>query len=321
MIGNGHECNWYAVTMDWVLVIAGFVLLMTGGEVVVQGAIVIAKRMRVPPLLIGFTIVAVGTSLPELAVSLEAVAGNQPDLAVGGVLGSNVANVMLVLGTASMLGAASDPGKGVRRDAKAMMFASFLLLGAVYLGKISIYFGALMLVSLIGYYAYSYFNTKEEDSEIEDSWVPDNIAIATLVTAIGGVLIWKGADLLIEGATGIATSMGISEAIIGLSVIALGTSLPELAVTIVAGLRGQGGVAVGNVLGSNMMNILGILGVTALIGGGISVNPGFAERDIWVMLLTSGLVAAMLLDDREIGRRTGFSMVAGYILYMAYLYL
>lgn len=307
--------------MDWVLVIAGFILLMTGGEVVVQGAIVIAKRMRVPPLLIGFTIVAVGTSLPELAVSLEAVAGNRPDLAIGGVMGSNVANVMLVLGTASMLGAASDPGIGVRRDAKAMMFASMMLLGAVYLGDISRTFGGLMLICLVGYYAYSYLNTKEEESEIEDSWVPDNIMTAALVTAIGGVLIWKGADLLIEGATGIASSMGISEAIIGLSVVALGTSLPELAVTIVAGLRGQGGVAVGNVLGSNMMNILGILGVTALIGGGISVNPGFAERDIWVMLLTSGLVAAMLLDDREIGRRTGFSMVAGYILYMAYLYL
>ena len=307
--------------MDWVLVIAGFILLMTGGEVVVQGAIVIAKRMRVPPLLIGFTIVAVGTSLPELAVSLEAIAGNRPDLAIGGVMGSNVANVMLVLGTASMLGAASDPGIGVRRDAKAMMFASMMLLGAVYLGDISRTFGGLMLICLVGYYAYSYLNTKEEESEIEDSWVPDNIMIAALVTAIGGVLIWKGADLLIEGATGIASSMGISEAIIGLSVVALGTSLPELAVTIVAGLRGQGGVAVGNVLGSNMMNILGILGVTALIGGGISVNPGFAERDIWVMLLTSGLVAAMLLDDREIGRRTGFSMVAGYILYMAYLYL
>ena len=307
--------------MDWVLVIAGFILLMTGGEVVVQGAIVIAKRMRVPPLLIGFTIVAVGTSLPELAVSLEAVAGNRPDLAIGGVMGSNVANVMLVLGTASMLGAASDPGIGVRRDAMAMMFASMMLLGAVYLGDISRAFGGLMLICLVGYYAYSYLNTKEEESEIEESWVPDNITIAASVTAMGGVLIWKGADLLIEGATGIASSMGISEAIIGLSVVALGTSLPELAVTIVAGLRGQGGVAVGNVLGSNMMNILGILGVTALIGGGISVNPGFAERDIWVMLLTSGLVAAMLLDDREIGRRTGFSMVAGYILYMAYLYL
>ena len=307
--------------MNLFLLIVGLFLLIFGAELIIRGSISLGRKLKVSLFAIGVVIVAGGTSLPELAVSLEAVAGNRPDLAVGGVMGSNVANVMLVLGTASMLGAASDPGIGVRRDAKAMMFASMMLLGAVYLGDISRTFGGLMLICLVGYYAYSYLNTKEEESEIEDSWVPDNIMTAALVTAIGGVLIWKGADLLIEGATGIASSMGISEAIIGLSVVALGTSLPELAVTIVAGLRGQGGVAVGNVLGSNMMNILGILGVTALIGGGISVNPGFAERDIWVMLLTSGLVAAMLLDDREIGRRTGFSMVAGYILYMAYLYL
>ena len=144
--------------MDWLLVVVGFALLMSGGEVIVQGAVVIAKRMRVPPLLIGFTIVAIGTSLPELAVSLEAVAGGQPDLAIGGVMGSNVANVMLVLGTASMLGAASDPGTGVRRDAKAMMLASFVLLGAVYLGSITNVLGTLMLAFLFGYYGYSYLN-------------------------------------------------------------------------------------------------------------------------------------------------------------------
>lgn len=309
------------MNMDWLLVVAGFILLMLGGEVIVQGAVVMARRMRVPPLLIGFTIVAIGTSLPELAVSLEAVAGGQPDLAVGGVMGSNVANVMLVLGTASMLGAASDPGAGVRRDAKAMMLASFVLLGAVYLGSITQIFGAVMLTCLVGYYGYSYLNSGDEDAEIEESWVPDNISLALIVTIIGGFLIWKGAEFLIDGATGIATSLGISEAIIGLSIVALGTSLPELAVTIVAGIRGQGGVAVGNVLGSNMMNILGILGMTALVGGEIVINPNFAERDIWVMLLTSGIIAAMLLDDREIGRRTGFAMVAGYVLYMAYLYL
>jgi len=309
------------MNMDWLLVVAGFILLMLGGEVIVQGAVVMARRMRVPPLLIGFTIVAIGTSLPELAVSLEAVAGGQPDLAVGGVMGSNVANVMLVLGTASMLGAASDPGAGVRRDAKAMMLASFVLLGAVYLGSISQIFGAAMLTCLVGYYGYSYLNSEDEDAEIEESWVPDNISLALIVTIIGGFLIWKGAEFLIDGATGIATSLGISEAIIGLSIVALGTSLPELAVTIVAGIRGQGGVAVGNVLGSNMMNILGILGMTALVGGEIVINPNFAERDIWVMLLTSGMIAAMLLGNREIGRRTGFAMVAGYVLYMAYLYL
>lgn len=307
--------------MDWLLVLAGFILLMAGGEIIVQGAVVIAGRMRVPPLLIGFTIVAIGTSLPELAVSLEAVAGGQPDLAVGGVMGSNVANVMLVLGTASMLGAASDPGIGVKRDAKAMMMASFALLGAVVLGSINQLFGASMLVCLFGYYGYSYLKSDDDDIKMEESWVPNKISLATIVTVVGGLFIWKGAEFLIQGATGIASDMGISEAVIGLSVVALGTSLPELAVTIVAGIRGQGGVAVGNILGSNMMNILGILGATAVIGGGISINPDFAERDIWVMLLTSGAIAAMLLNDREIGRRTGFAMVAGYFFYMAYLYL
>jgi len=307
--------------MDWLLVLAGFILLMAGGEIIVQGAVVIAGRMRVPPLLIGFTIVAIGTSLPELAVSLEAVAGGQPDLAVGGVMGSNVANVMLVLGTASMLGAASDPGIGVKRDAKAMMMASFALLGAVVLGSIDQLFGASMLVCLVGYYGYSYLKSDDDDIEMEESWVPNKISLATIVTVVGGLFIWKGAEFLIQGATGIASDMGISEAVIGLSVVALGTSLPELAVTIVAGIRGQGGVAVGNILGSNMMNILGILGATAVIGGGISINPDFAERDIWVMLVTSGAIAAMLLNGREIGRRTGFAMVAGYFFYMAYLYL
>lgn len=307
--------------MDWLLVLAGFILLMAGGEIIVQGAVVIAGRMRVPPLLIGFTIVAIGTSLPELAVSLEAVAGGQPDLAVGGVMGSNVANVMLVLGTASMLGAASDPGIGVKRDAKAMMMASFALLGAVVLGSIDQLFGASMLVCLVGYYGYSYLKSDDDDIEMEESWVPNKISLATIVTIVGGLFIWKGAEFLIQGATGIASDMGISEAVIGLSVVALGTSLPELAVTIVAGIRGQGGVAVGNILGSNMMNILGILGATAVIGGGIPINPDFAERDIWVMLVTSGAIAVMLLNGREIGRRTGFAMVAGYFFYMAYLYL
>jgi cation:H+ antiporter len=178
-----------------------------------------------------------------------------------------------------------------------------------------------MLVCLVGYYGYSYLKSDDDDIKMEESWVPNKISLATIVTVVGGLFIWKGAEFLIQGATGIASDMGISEAVIGLSVVALGTSLPELAVTIVAGIRGQGGVAVGNILGSNMMNILGILGATAVIGGGISINPDFAERDIWVMLLTSGAIAAMLLNDREIGRRTGFAMVAGYFFYMAYLYL
>ncbi|HJM23924.1 MAG TPA: sodium:calcium antiporter, partial [Candidatus Thalassarchaeum sp.] len=288
---------------DGPLVLLGFVLLMLGGEFVVQGAVTIAGRIRVPPLLVGFTIVAVGTSLPELAVVLEAVNEGTHEIAVGGVLGSNVANVMLVLGTASMLGAASDPGQGIRRDATAVAAATAILLAAVLIGEIAWQFGVLMLLGLAAYYSYSYRASKAEGTDVEDSdtWLPDYILLAVPVTAFGGYLIWTGAEMLVEGATGLAGSYGISESVIGLSVVALGTSLPELAVTLVAGLRGQGGVAVGNVLGSNVINIMGILGVAATYSGGLIIAPEFAARDIWVVVLTSGFIVAMLLDERHIG--------------------
>ena len=308
---------------DMMLVIAGFVLLMLGGEFVVQGAVTIANRLRVPPLLVGFTVVAIGTSLPELAVALEAVGNDTPDIAVGGVLGSNVANVMLVLGTAAVLGAASDPGPGVRRDAIAVAVATAILLAAVLIGKITGQFGVLMLLGLAAYYVYSYRTSKAEGADVEDSksWLPENVLLAIPTCGVGGYMIWTGAEMLIEGATGLAIDYGISESVIGLSVVALGTSLPELAVTLVAGLRGQGGVAIGNILGSNVINILGILGLTSVYAGGIIIAPEFAGRDIWVVVLTSGFIVAMLLDERHIGRRVGTTMIAGYLAYMAFLLL
>ena len=308
---------------DMMLVIAGFVLLMLGGEFVVQGAVTIANRLRVPPLLVGFTVVAIGTSLPELAVALEAVGNDTPDIAVGGVLGSNVANVMLVLGTAAVLGAASDPGPGVRRDAIAVAVATAILLAAVLIGKITGQFGVLMLLGLAAYYVYSYRTSKTEGADVEDSksWLPENVLLAIPTCGVGGYMIWTGAEMLVEGATGLAIDYGISESVIGLSVVALGTSLPELAVTLVAGLRGQGGVAIGNILGSNVINILGILGLTSVYAGGIIIAPEFAGRDIWVVVLTSGFIVAMLLDERHIGRRVGTTMIAGYLAYMAFLLL
>ena len=310
---------------DLLLIILGFIFLVWGGESVVQGAITLARKMNVSPLLIGFTIIAVGTSLPELAVSLKAVSSidqNLVDLAVGGVLGSNVANVMLVLGTAAMLGACSEPEIGIKKDAIAVILASIILLITVMIGEISTIIGSMMLISLILYYIYSYDYSKKLglDEELDETWIGENIFLAAVVTIFGGVLIFLGAEFLIEGATGIAEEMGISETIVGLSVIALGTSLPELAVTVIAALRGHKGVAVGNVLGSNVINILGILGVTSIYAGGISISGEFAGRDIWVVMITSGLVAAMLLDNRRIGKRVGLVMVIGYLLYMIFLY-
>ena len=307
---------------DPILVLIGFVLLMAGGEGIVQGAVQIAYRLRVPPLLVGFTIVAIGTSLPELAVAIEAIAQEEPDIAVGGVLGSNVANVMLVLGTACMLGSGDESGVGIRRDSIAVILATLLLTAFVYYGSIPVEGGAFMLILLVSYYAYAYRSSKgkADAEEPEETWLPDNILIAVFSTIAGGVMIWQGAIFLLDGATGLADTYDIPTAIVGLSLVALGTSLPELAVTLIAAMRNQGGVAVGNVLGSNVMNILGILGTASVIGEGIEIASKFEGRDIWVVILTSSLVAAMLLDDREIGPRVGATMVIGYLAYMSFLY-
>ena len=310
---------------DLVLVILGFIFLIFGGESVVQGAITIARKMNVSPLLIGFTIVAVGTSLPELAVTLNAVSSNNQDLvdlAVGGVLGSNVANVMLVLGTAAMLGACDKPGVGIKKDAMAVIIASIILLFTVLMGEVTQIIGILMVIALISYYAYSYNYSKKLglDEELEETWMGENMLLAMIVTIVGGAMIVLGAELLIEGSKGIADSFGISESIVGLSVIALGTSLPELAVTMVAALRGHKGVAIGNVLGSNVINILGILGISSAYAGGIIVSEEFAGRDIWIVMITSGLVAIMLLNERKITKTLGVTMVIGYLSYMVLLY-
>ena len=310
---------------DLVLVILGFIFLIFGGESVVQGAITIARKMNVSPLLIGFTIVAVGTSLPELAVTLNAVSSNSQDLvdlAVGGVLGSNVANVMLVLGTAAMLGACDKPGVGIKKDAMAVIMASIILLVTVLMGEVTQIIGILMVVALISYYAYSYNYSKKLglDEELEETWMGENMLLAMMVTILGGAMIVLGAESLIEGSKGIADSFGISESIVGLSVIALGTSLPELAVTMVAALRGHKGVAIGNVLGSNVINILGILGISSAYAGGIIVSEEFAGRDIWIVMVTSGLVAIMLLNERKITKTLGVTMVIGYLSYMVLLY-
>ena len=310
---------------DLVLVILGFIFLIFGGESVVQGAITIARKMNVSPLLIGFTIVAVGTSLPELAVTLNAVSSNNQDLvdlAVGGVLGSNVANVMLVLGTAAMLGACDKPGVGIKKDAMAVIMASIILLFTVLMGEVTQIIGILMVIALISYYAYSYNYSKKLglDEELEETWMGENMLLAMIVTIVGGAMIVLGAELLIEGSKGIADSFGISESIVGLSVIALGTSLPELAVTMVAALRGHKGVAIGNVLGSNVINILGILGISSAYAGGIIVSEEFAGRDIWIVMVTSGLVAIMLLNERKITKTLGVTMVIGYLSYMVLLY-
>ncbi len=307
--------------VDIMYVLAGFALLMGGGEALVQGATRISQKLSVSPLVVGFTVVAVGTSLPELAVAIEAIGRGAPDIAVGGVLGSNVANVMLVLGSAAVLGAQSESGAGVKRDSVAVLVATVFMMVFVLGGEVPLVGGVVMVACLVGYYLYTYSKAiaGEEEYEFQDSWLPGTMSVAIPACLIGGGMIWIGAELLVSGSKGIADTFGVSEAVIGLTVVALGTSLPELAVTLVAGLRGQGGVAVGNILGSNVMNIMGIIGIASIVGGGIEVASEFAERDIWVVIATSGMIAGIFLSGKEISKLGGGLMIFVYFSYMAYL--
>jgi len=308
--------------MDELYVILGFTLLILGAEGFVQGAVSLASKFRVPPLLIGFTIVALGTSLPELAVVLEALnTEGGDDIAIGGIIGSNISNVMLVLGSAALLGASEYPGKGIRRDAVAVLIASLILVGATLFGSISQFLGVLMIILLISFYVYSYNHAKDHNviPENQDSIVSQKLSFAILVLVGGGIMVWLGAEVLMTGVKGVMDKYGFSESVVGLTIVALGTSLPEFAVTVISALRGHGGVALGNVLGSNVMNILGILGIASIVSGGIVVSSAYAN-DIWLLLLSSGLVCVMLLNNRGIGKGLGFSMVLGYLAYMALLF-
>ncbi len=308
--------------MDELYVILGFTLLILGAEGFVQGAVSLASRFRVPPLLIGFTIVALGTSLPELAVVLEALnTQGGDDIAIGGIIGSNISNVMLVLGSAALLGASEYPEKGIRRDAVAVLIASLILVGATLFGSISQFLGVLMIILLISFYVYSYNHAKDHNAtpENQDSIVSQKLSFAILVLVGGGIMVWLGAEILMTGVKGVMGKYGISESVVGLTIVALGTSLPEFAVTVISALRGHGGVALGNVLGSNVMNILGILGIASIVSGGIVVSSAYTN-DIWLLLLSSGLVCVMLLNNRGIGKGLGLSMVLGYLAYMALLF-
>lgn len=309
------------IYMDELYIILGFTLLILGAEGFVQGAVSLASKFRVPPLLIGFTIVALGTSLPELAVVLEALnKDGGDDIAVGGIIGSNISNVMLVLGSAALLGASEYPGKGIRRDAVAVLIASLILVGATLFGSISQFLGVLMIILLISFYVYSYNHAKDHNAtpENQDSIVSQKLSLAILVLVGGGIMVWLGAEILMTGVKGVMGKYGISESVVGLTIVALGTSLPEFAVTVISALRGHGGVALGNVLGSNVMNILGILGIASIVSGGITVSSAY-DNDIWLLLLSSGLVCVMLLNNRGIGKGLGLSMVLGYLAYMALL--
>ena len=318
------------MTNSILLVAGGLVLLALGGELLVRGAVGLAARLGISPLLAGLTIVGFGTSTPELATSVQAALGGSPGIAVGNVVGSNIANILLILGiSAIILPLAVNPAS-FKRDSIAMGGAALLCTGAVLIGVIGALTGVVLLACLVGYiwHAFKSESAADDDechrheAEADDRPVPPNTGLAILVGMIiaGLVAAIFGAGLLVDGATVLASAAGVSESVIGLTVVAIGTSLPELIACVIAVLRKHADVALGNIVGSNIYNILGILGTTAIITP-VEVPAEIATIDIWVMLGVTALLIVQLRSGWRLSRIEGAVLVALYCGYTAFLAL
>ena len=301
--------------MSLLYVVGGAALLIFAGDALVRGAIALALRAGLSIALISLTVVAFGTSAPELVISLQAALEGAPDIALGNVVGSNVANVLLVLGAPALVApiVTRDDGQ-ILRNYLFMVGASLLLLAFAWTGGIGRIAAIVMLALLAGFLVDAYRRSRDtvvEDDEIDPGSAAMPGATLAGLMAFGLIGLPVGAHFLIEGAREIALSFGISEAAVGLTLVALGTSLPELAASLAAAWRGRMDVALGNVIGSNLLNILLILGITALVLP-VPVSESFAKLDIPIMLFTTLLLVPYLASGRAIGRLSGVALIALY---------
>ncbi|GIU43901.1 sodium:calcium antiporter [Shewanella sairae] len=297
-------------------ILGGFLILTVGAEALVRGASQIALRLGLTPLIIGLTIVAFGTSAPELAVSVKsAIAGNS-GIALGNVIGSNIANIGLILGITALIRPIKIESQMVRRDIPIMIAASLLFWSLLLDAGLSFWDGAILFALLVAYLTFSYFAAeKQTDDDVEDT--KQNPMLSVLFIVIGISMLVGGGILFVDGAVALAQSFGISEVIIGLTIVAIGTSMPELVTSIVAALKGQSDIAIGNVVGSNLFNILGILGVTALIHpiSGCEITT----LDWSAMIAFAVILLPFAYTGLRIGRREAAILVLSYLGYIGYL--
>ncbi len=311
------------VSMIYVFLVSGLLLLVLGGEVLVRGAVSIAQTFKVSPLVIGLTLVGFGTSTPELVTSLQAAFAGVPGIAVGNVVGSNIANILFILGLSALIFPVAVASESFRRDGMVLAGATLLCMMVIFYGSLTRWMGFVLVAGLIAYIAYAFLK-EQSPASANNAELPDDTAkLSSLVfnsamVVAGLVMTIFGARFLVMSATDIATSFGVSETIIGLTIVAVGTSLPELVTSLMAALRKQGDLAFGNIVGSNIYNILGILGVTAIVKP-IPIPPQIASFDVWVLLGATLLLIIAAITHWKVTRLEGGIMLAGYVAYIAML--
>jgi cation:H+ antiporter len=320
-----------------ILILIGLVLLFVGGEALVRGSVSLARKFNVSELIIGLTLVGFGTSAPELVTSLKAISNGSVGIAVGNVMGSNIANIFFILGLAALIRPITTNPEGLTRDFAVMLAATALFVFLLQFDGFTRIAGILMVLSLVVYVVSTIAHDRKHRDAAADLHTAEGEQISTsysvpvsLLMAVAGLaaLIF-GAGYLVDGATELARNAGISETLIGLTIVAVGTSLPELATSLIAAIRGRSDIAIGNIIGSNTFNILGILGIATAykpfsvygdVSAGAMSNAGqtnlFTSTDVGAMVLAAFLLILFALTGRQLARWEGAVLLVAYGLYI-----
>jgi len=316
--------------MNLMMTIGGLALLLFGGEVLIRGAVGLAKRAGISPFIVGLTIIGFGTSAPEVVVSVDAALSGSPGIAVGHVIGSNVANILLIVGAAALFMPLAVHPDALKRDGTMMAFATVLFIAIALMGTATWYHGVIAITVLIAYLAYSIWSDRQgndavaqmhsDEGELLQSGLPDKLWVMLLALGIGLVALVAGSRFAVIGASAIAREAGISEEVIGITLVAFGTSLPELATAMVAAARKQADVCIGNVIGSNIFNLLGITGAAA-IAAPLPFAASVVTFDIWVLLAVTVLFMWFMLTGRRIQRWEGLVLLLLYFTYISLHFL
>lgn len=303
----------------FLLLFFGLILLFVGGELLVRGSSSLAISIGLTPMVVGLTVVAFGTSSPELVVSIQAALKGNSAISIGNVVGSNIANIALILGLSTLIRPVTVQSTAVLREIPFMIFISIIFSVLVFFRHIAFLAGFLFVSLLILYIIFSIYNSKKSAStEITDSVkIKYSTLVSILFVILGLVGLVFGSDLFIEGSVKLARILGASEFLIGLTVVAVGTSLPELVTSIVASIKKESDILVGNIVGSNIFNILAIIGIAAMI---TSINLSQVNIiDLLVMLFFSVIIFPMSILNKLISRREGILLLIGYVVYIIYL--
>jgi cation:H+ antiporter len=310
------------------MLVAGLVVLIAGAELLVHSSVIIATRLGIPSLVIGLTIVAFGTSAPEVVASVAAALRNSPGIAVGNIVGSNITNALLVAGAAALVAPIAVSSVALRRDGLVALLGAMVFWLVCALQGLNIATGIALLLGLAGYIVYSYRSEKRQIARAgsTDPTAPHTrphslaLPLAVIGAIAGAALLAFGGGLLIDAAVSLAERLGVSDVVIGLTIIAVGTSLPELATSMLAALRGRSEIAFGNIVGSCIFNVLGIGGLTAMLSQG-GVPGRLVMVDFPIMVATTGLLLLVAMTGLRIGRREGAALLAIFALYVGVVWL